>query len=131
MRRLALLLVALASPAAASQGAAAQTPSDSTFVCGFPEVSPVLIGGIEALHASVVYPESERRLGTQGRVIVRFLITAEGVPTEVEVARSVSPGLDAAAVAAVRAARFLPGTLYGEPVPMRMTLPVQFAIVTD
>ena len=94
----------------------------------FAEVDPVLVGGMEALQGSVVYPEADYQAGTEGRVLVRFVVNAEGVPEAVEVVRSVSAGLDSASVAAIRAARFAPGTSGGEAVSVRLVLPVTFRI---
>lgn len=122
MRWFATLLLVLAGPAFA------QTPVDTL---DFAEVQPVLIGGIAGLQRSIVYPDADRRAGTQGRVIVRFVVDETGAPTEVEVVRGVSPGLDSASVAAVRAARFTPGTQDGRPVKVRFTLPVSFRIAED
>lgn len=122
MRWFATLLLVLAGPAFA------QTPVDTL---DFAEVQPVLIGGIAGLQRGIVYPDADRRAGTQGRVIVRFVVDETGAPTEVEVVRGVSPGLDSASVAAVRAARFTPGTQDGRPVKVRFTLPVSFRITDE
>ncbi len=119
MRWLVVLLLAIAHPALA------QVP-DSTF--DFVEVQPVLIGGMEALQRGIVYPEAERQAGAQGRVIVQFVVDTSGATDSVRVARGVSPGLDSAAVTAVRMARFTPGTQQGRPVLVRFTLPVTFRI---
>ncbi len=87
---------------------------------------PELIGGVAALQAALVYPEEARRDSVEGRVILRFVVTAEGASDQIEVARSVDPRLDAAAVEALRAARFTPGRQDGRAVAVRMTLPVSF-----
>lgn len=92
------------------------------------EIAPSLVGGFDAFQAGIVYPRFEREAGTEGRVIVRFVVGTDGVPGSIEVVRSVSPGLDRAAADAVRAARFTPGMQNGRPVAVRMTLPVTFRI---
>ena len=94
----------------------------------FSEVQPVLIGGIERLQSGIEYPDFERRAGTEGRVIVRFVVSPSGVPSDIEVVRRVSPGLDQAAVQAVQRARFEPGQQNGQAVAVRFTLPVTFRI---
>lgn len=91
----------------------------------FAEVQPEIIGDIETL---LVYPDFERRAGAEGRVIVRFVVSPEGVPSQIEVVRRVSPGFDQAAVQAVQRARFRPGQQNGHPVAVRFTLPVTFSI---
>ncbi|HEX8384599.1 MAG TPA: energy transducer TonB, partial [Rubricoccaceae bacterium] len=122
MRGLAALLLVLAAPAFG------QAP-DSTL--HFSEVQPTLIGGIEALQRSIVYPAADRRAGVQGRVIVQFVVDEHGVPVMIRVARGVSAGLDSAAVAAVRAARFTPGSQDGRPVKVRFSLPVTFRLLGE
>lgn len=122
MRWFAVLLLVIACPAIA------QAPDSTLDVV---DVQPVLIGGLEALQRGIVYPEADRRAGTQGRVIVRFIVDPAGVPAHVEVVRGVSPGLDSVSVAAVERARFTPGTQDGRPVSVRFTLPVSFRITEE
>ena len=118
MRLLALTLVLLAGPALA------QAPEPLLV----PDTLPVLIGGVEALQDSVRYPEADRLAGVEGRVVVRFVVDAEGVPVAARVVQSVSPGLDSAAVAAIRSVRFTPGLNNGKRVAVRYELPVSFFI---
>ena len=92
------------------------------------EVSPELVGGLAGLQARVEYPRFDREARNEGTVVVRFVVDETGVPTQVEAVRSVSAGLDRAAVDAVRAARFTPGVQNGRVVKVRMTLPVRFTL---
>ncbi|HEX9952544.1 MAG TPA: TonB family protein [Rubricoccaceae bacterium] len=124
MRRLALLAALLAGHAAAAQ----QAPADTSDVY---EVPPEIVGGLAALQDNIAYPSADRRAGRQGTVIVRFVVTASGKPAAVEVARGVSPGLDSAAVAGVRALRFVPGRQGGQAVDVRMSVPVRFSITGE
>lgn len=89
---------------------------------------PVLVGGIAGLQAGISYPTEDRRRGNQGRVVVQFTVGADGVARDIVVLRSVSAGLDAASVDAVRRTRFLPGRRGGVPVETRLALPVTFRI---
>lgn len=120
--RIALFALALAT------SAAAQTPADTLEIS---EVQPEMVGGLAGLQSSITYPAADREAGRQGTVVIRFVVTATGEAAAVEVARSVSPGLDAAAAEAVRQTRFVPGTQNGQPVNVRMTLPVRFTIRDD
>ena len=115
MRWLALLLLAVPCTAFA------QAP-DSTF--DFVEVPPVLIG----LGRGIEYPEADRNAGVEGRVLVRLVVTAAGTAEQVEVVRSVSAGLDAAALTFVRGSRFEPGREGGRAVRVRLVLPVAFRL---
>ena len=64
------------------------------------------------------YPALSRRLGEQGAVVLRVLITAEGRASEVIVLKSSgSARLDEAAKATIRDWRFLPAVRGTRPVP--------------
>jgi protein TonB len=90
------------------------------------EVMPELLGGLPSIRPE--YPEMERRAQIEGRVFLQFVVNEDGTVSEVRVTRGVSPGLDAAAVAAVRRARFLPGRQNGRPVRVRFSLPINFRL---
>ena len=108
--------------------ALAQSP-DSTGLVHLDQTEPVLIGGLAALRRGTVYPESARRDGLEGRVIVQSVVAADGTPTRIVVARGVRADLDAAAVAAVRLVRFVPGRMQdGRAVAARTSLPVTFPL---
>ena len=94
----------------------------------FSEVQPELVGGIERLQSSIIYPSFERRAGVEGRVILRFVVGADGVPSNVRVVRAVSPGLDQEAIRLVQQSRWTPGRQNGQPVAVMFTLPVTFRI---
>ncbi|HEX8298812.1 MAG TPA: energy transducer TonB [Rubricoccaceae bacterium] len=121
--RFVLLLAALL----ATRTSAAQTDASASTL-EFSEVTPELIGGLAAFQRTIVYPAADREAGNEGLVVVRFIVRDDGIPVAVEVARSASPGLDSAAVTAVRAARFVPGRQDGQTVNVRMALPVRFRI---
>ena len=107
--------------------ALAQSP-DSTGLVHLDQTEPVLIGGLAALRRGTVYPESARRDGLEGCVIVQSVVAADGTPTRIVVARGVRADLDSAAVAAVRLVRFVPGRMQdGRAVAARTSLPVTFA----
>lgn len=73
------------------------------------------------------YPRLSRRLGEQGKVILRVLVNAEGRAEQVEVhASSGHPRLDRAAVAAVRAWRFVPARRGAAAVAGWAQVPVNF-----
>ena len=101
---------------------------DTPAVAEQTEVPPELIGGMESLMRRVEYPDDERRAWRQGRVVVGFVVGTDGLPTDFRIVRSVSPGLDAAAIDAIREARFTPGRIGGRPVPVRFQIPVAFAL---
>lgn len=89
---------------------------------------PALKGGLQALQDAVTYPVGAREAGIAGRVLVAFVVDAEGRVAEAAVLRSAHPLLDDAALAAVYRAPFEPGRLQGAPVAVRMVLPVVFTL---
>ena len=73
------------------------------------------------------YPRLSSRLGESGRVMVRVYIDEAGLPRDVQVSRSSGyPRLDAAAVSAVRQARFRPYTEDGRPTAGWAFIPLAF-----
>lgn len=92
------------------------------------EDQPQLNGGMQALYDEVRYPRRARQAGIEGRVIVQFVVSADGTVTDAKVARGVHPLLDEEALRAVRQMTFEPGMQRGEPVPVRMSLPVTFRL---
>ena len=73
------------------------------------------------------YPALSRRLAEQGRVMVRVLIGADGVPQKAEL--QVASGydrLDRAAMDAVMRWRFVPGRRGDVPEPMWVSVPIVF-----
>jgi periplasmic protein TonB len=61
-----------------------------------------------------------------GVVLVRMVVSSQGVPVNVEVARSVDKEIDQSAVEAVRQWRFDPATKEGKPVAVRLTAEIRF-----
>ena len=76
-----------------------------------------------------VYPAMSRRMGEQGRVVMRVLIGADGVPQQAEVLQSSGHGrLDRAAADAVMRWRFVPGKRGGVPETMWFQVPIEFKL---
>src|SRR5262245_58743972 len=71
------------------------------------------------------YPPIALQAGIEGVVILETVIAEDGSVRDVRVLRSI-PLLDAAAVEAVRQWRFTPTLLNGEPIPVVMTVTVEF-----
>lgn len=90
------------------------------------EQMPELIGGPASIQP--VYPDIERMAGVEGRVFLQFVVNEDGSVSDIEVMRGVSPGLDRAAVEALRRARFQPGMQRGRPVKVRFAIPIVFQL---
>lgn len=97
------------------------------------EKMPQFPGGDVALmnyvRDNLKYPEEAMKAGVQGRVVVKFVVSADGSVASPEIIRSVSPELDAEAIRVVESMpRWNPGTTDGKPVDAWFALPVFFRL---
>jgi TonB family protein len=74
-----------------------------------------------------LYPEEAKAAGIQGVVILEVRVEGDGTVGDARILRSV-PGLDEAALDAVRQWLFTPTLLNGNPVPVLMTVTVNFTL---
>lgn len=75
------------------------------------------------------YPAMSRRLGEEGRVSMKVLVSAEGAAAEVEIEKSSgSERLDKAAMAAVKQWRFIPANKNNQPLNAYVLVPIKFAL---
>lgn len=72
------------------------------------------------------YPTKGRNGLTGGMVVLWITVGSDGRPHDIEVARSLSPGFDEAAVKAVKKWKFAPATKDGKRVPVRTNVEVVF-----
>jgi len=75
------------------------------------------------------YPQLSRRMGEQGRVLLRVLVSSNGVADQVQIATSSgSSKLDAAALKAVEKWNFVPAKRSNQPVSAFVLVPVKFSL---
>jgi protein TonB len=75
------------------------------------------------------YPAQSRRLGEQGRVMLRVLVTPDGQAEQVEVRTSSgSPRLDASALETVRRWKFVPARQGDRPIAAWVLVPISFRL---
>ncbi len=75
------------------------------------------------------YPKQARERGVEGKVFVGFVVDETGSITDVQVLKGIGSGCDEAATAVIsNAQRWNPGKLDGEPIKVRMVLPITFKI---
>jgi TonB family protein len=112
------------------------TPDGTPYVPEVPAVpqiaKPFRPGGliktpVKVRHVPPVYPVIAQQARVEGIVIIEAVVGVDGRVTEARVLRS-KPLLDEAALAAVRQWEFTPTTLNGVPVPVIMTVTVNFML---
>jgi TonB family protein len=97
-----------------------------------PPGSPIRVGGqirppVRTRHVAPVYPAAAQAERVQGVVILEAIIGTDGRVQSARVLRSI-PQLDQAALDAVYQWQYEPTQLNGSPVPVIMTVTVQFTL---
>jgi len=82
---------------------------------------------VKTVNVAPIYPAIAQAVHAQGIVIIETTIDAEGRVSDAKVLRSIAL-LDDAALAAVRQWRFTPALLNGVPIPVIMTVTVNFKL---
>lgn len=102
------------SPAAAAAAPTIELPSSNAAYLNNPKPA---------------YPSVSKRMGEQGKVVMRVLVGADGVPQKVELKTSSGfDRLDRQALEAVQQWRFVPGKRNGVPEAMWNLVPLAFVI---
>ena len=111
------------------------TPDESVFevVEQMPEFPDGGMAGLmEYFKKNLRYPEEAKKAGTQGRVVVQFLVNKNGAISDVSVLHSVDRLLDAEAVRLVRSMpKWKPGMQKGKAVTVKYTVPLSFKLMED
>jgi protein TonB len=97
------------------------------------EEMPMYPGGdvelLKYIAANTQYPEVAKENNIQGRVIVRFCVTAKGGVSQVNILKGVDPELDKEAIRVVSGLPpFKPGKQGGKPVPVWYMVPITFTL---
>lgn len=92
------------------------------------QVMPEIIGGIKALQEKIVYPETAKNLGIQGKVFVQAFINEQGSVTNAKVIKGLGAGCDEAALDAVKSLKFTPAMNDGKPVKVQVTIPILYKL---
>lgn len=97
-----------------------------------PAVPRTISSGVEYIHApQPVYPQLSRRMGEQGKVILRILVNEKGLPDQVLVQTSSgSPRLDEAGRQAALRALFKPYLEDGRAVAVFVIVPLNFQLAS-
>lgn len=91
---------------------------------------PMPIGGFEAIQGHLIYPEKAREAGIEGTTIVNAFINVNGQIDSVKVLQSLDQtfGCDEAAIAALKAVKWIPAKQNGQPVAVWVSVPVSFRL---
>lgn len=118
------------TPRALSEPATDPAPVAPPAAIAEPAPTPKLVTRVEYLRPpDVHYPVASRRLGEQGRVLLRVYIDREGRAQHVEVQESSgSRRLDKAAMTAAREALYRPYSENGQPIPVWALIPTIFEL---
>jgi TonB family protein len=97
------------------------------------EEMPKFPGGDQALfkhlYENLKYPPEAKAEGIQGKVILRFVVTAEGKVADVNIVRGVHPLLDEEAVRVMYSVPdWIPGKQGGRAVDVYYSVPINFAL---
>jgi TonB family protein len=97
------------------------------------EELPGYPGGTDALQqflkANLRYPSEAQKKGIEGKVMVNFVITAEGLISNAKIMRGVTPDIDAEALRLVNLMRgWKPASQNGETLSMAVTMPIEFKL---
>lgn len=97
------------------------------------EFMPEFPGGVSALmkylNTTIKYPTISQEIGSQGRVIVQFVVDRDGNITNPEVVRGIDAHLDKEAIRVISAMpKWKPGTQNGKKVRVKYTVPVVFRL---
>lgn len=97
------------------------------------EEMPKFPGGDQALfkhlYENLKYPPQAKAEGVEGRVILRFVVTAEGKVADIIVVKGVHPLLDEEAVRVMGSVPdWIPGKQGGRPVDVYYSVPINFAL---
>jgi len=79
-------------------------------------------------HSEPKYQEIARQAKYQGITVLNLIVSKEGVPQRLEVVKPLGMGLDDNAVETVRNWRFSPAMLNGQPVPVLISVEVNFRL---
>ena len=91
-------------------------------------------GGQEAfrqwIFQNLKYPQLAAENGIQGRVVVHFIVNADGTVSDAEVVRGVDASLDREALRVINASpRWTPGKQRGNPVRVAFHFPIDFRLL--
>lgn len=74
------------------------------------------------------YPESAKKAGKEGQVILQATIDENGIPRDIVALTEIGFGFEAAAIAALKKTTFRPATKGGNPISLQVEIPYAFTL---
>jgi periplasmic protein TonB len=98
-----------------------------------PDIMPKFPGGDVALgmflQQNIMYPLAARKDLIEGKVIVKFVVNADGSIANIEIYKGIGNGCDEEAIRVVnKMPKWIPGSVKGNPVRVRYNLPINFRL---
>ncbi len=112
---------------------AASTNNSTQEIFTYVEQMPQFVGGQNAMakfiSTHLIYPKKAKKKHTEGKVIVRFIVSETGTVEKVEVLKGIGNGCDEAAKKVVKKMPdWTPGKQNGKAVAVYFTLPISFKL---
>lgn len=118
-----------AAPSKTTEAAPIAATKETTVAEAEPIVEPPKFGAAYLNNPAPKYPTSSRRAGEQGRVLLKVLVSEQGMPEEVELDTSSGfERLDQAAIDAVKKWSFIPAKRSNQPISAYVLVPVKFSL---
>jgi protein TonB len=89
---------------------------------------PTPEGGMISLIKNIHYPETAKRAGLEGKVLVKVFINKNGDVSNAEIIKSDHSIFDSSAINALLKTKFTPARLKGQPVNVQITIPINFKL---
>lgn len=107
-------------------------PEDIDTIVVFPEQKPEPINGLQGFYKMMTenmkYPRSAVRQNVEGRVFVEFVVDKKGLPSQMKVIKGIGAGCDEEAIRVLALSKWNPGKQRGNPVNVRMVIPIIFQL---
>ncbi len=99
----------------------------------FVQTRPSFDGGLREFYKFVgknlKYPDKARRMGIEGKVYVHFVIDKDGSLSDIKIVRGIGAGCDEEVMRIINMSpKWNPGKQRGNPVRVRMMLPISFVL---
>ena len=106
-----------------------EAPAVQVASAGEPPIIPPRFNADYLQNPAPAYPALARRMHEQGRVLIRVLVSADGVPERIELkASSGSTRLDNSALETIRTWKFVPARQGEQKIAAWVVIPISFAL---